>query len=326
MLWLAQYDCPYGMQCTLLSHPQHLLEARHAAHPTTYLPYNYAPYPPQVPYPQLLYTRYAPHPPLNPQPATPESQGLLQTDPWCEHGAGCALQNDEDHRQYFWHPCKEGKDCTKLNDALHTGQFYHFNTPFEDLVRTRHCLHGQGKTIDLLTTSCEHQWVTTLINNKGGLNGQRIDSIVRVNNGDMFEMFLSHVLSLQVNTASIKTLDNTHAHIKWLFHTPTAPAHVELVASHGLQFQFGAPLGDGIYFTTATNSPLFIPVNGTGSAAQCKHFVLSVVLVGTSVVGSAGRRLPPSGCHSTVDNQANPSTYVSFSKEHAYPAYIIKLK
>lgn len=295
---------------------------------------------PHPPFPQRVFAQglYNPHvhapynannaqaPPPSPQQQQ-QCRGLLHTDPWCEQGASCTLQEDESHRGYFWHPCKLGEDCTKKTDALHQGHFQHFTNPFEDLVRTRHCLRGQSSTLSLLSASQEYQWVATFIGNKGGLNGQRIESITRVNNAHLFEMFLSHVSSLQASgITTLKTLDNTHQHVKWLFHSPSQPAHVDVIPTHGLHFQFGSPLGDGIYFTSTTTAPLFRPVNGTNNAAQSKHFVLSLVLVGTSAVGSAGLRRPPAGSHSTVDNLANPTTFVTFLKEHAYPAYIVKVQ
>lgn len=286
---------------------------------------------PQVPGVYNPYTnpyRQANHAPASQQsPQQQQCSGLLHTDPWCEQGASCALQEDDSHRRYFWHPCKLGKDCPKTTDALHQGYFQHFVSPFEDLLRARYCLQGQSTTASLLATSHEYQWLATLVNTKGGLNGLRIVSISRVHNAYLFEMFLSHVTSLQASgTTALKTLDNTHAHVKWLFHTPSQPAHVDVVATHGLHSQFGSPLGDGIYFTSTTTSPLFRPVNGTNNTAQSKYFVVSLVLVGSSTIGSAGLRRPPSGCHSAVDNTANPSTYVSFLKEHSYPAYIVQIQ
>lgn len=48
------------------------------------------------------------------------------------------------------------------------------------------------------------------------------------------------------------------------------------------------------------------------------------ILIGNTCVGSSGLATPPPGYQSTVNDIANPSTYVIFDPDHILPLFIIE--
>ena len=60
-----------------------------------------------------------------------------------------------------------------------------------------------------------------------------------------------------------------------------------------------------------------------GLGGHCTMFVARV-LCGQTAAGNSGLRVPPAGCHSCVNNIANPSFYIIFDHNQCYPEYMIE--
>ena len=91
----------------------------------------------------------------------------------------------------------------------------------------------------------------------------------------------------------------------------------------------GTACGKGSYFAVAASySDGF---SGNSRTTGHKMMFLSKVIVGLYVVGNSGTVRPPPRdpskpyelYHSCVDNQANPTMFVVFENDQAYPEFLI---
>ena len=79
--------------------------------------------------------------------------------------------------------------------------------------------------------------------------------------------------------------------------------------------------GVGCYFSTTSNYAM-----SYSKGPRDKFVILAKVVTGRYQLGnqSTQRRHLQRRCHSTVDNQSNPTIFVVYHDASAYPEYVIK--
>ena len=122
------------------------------------------------------------------------------------------------------------------------------------------------------------------------------------------------------------------AEVRELFHGSNENA-VKAICQQGFDWRLsgvhGTACGKGSYFAVhASTSDGFAAKSGTSGHQM---MFLSKVIVGLYVVGNSSTVRPPPRdpskpynlYHSCVDNQSNPSMFVVFENDQAYPEFLI---
>ncbi|XP_028418569.1 protein mono-ADP-ribosyltransferase PARP11-like [Dendronephthya gigantea] len=157
------------------------------------------------------------------------------------------------------------------------------------------------------------------------LSNKTIHKIERVQNMDLWESY-----SRKLSKLSRKL--GRPAEVRDLFHG-TGENAVNAICQQGFDWRMngahGTAYGKGSYFAVAASySDGFSNVSRTTGH---KMMFLSKVIVGLYVVGNSNTVRPPPRdpnkpyelYHSCVDNQTNPTMFVVFDNDQAYPQFLI---
>ena len=139
-----------------------------------------------------------------------------------------------------------------------------------------------------------------------------IKRIRRVQHLDLYRRYITVKATMQIKRE------------KTLFHG-TLPENIDDIAMEGFNRSFrgenGTVYGEGCYF--ARDAKYSIQYASRDRSNQIRSMFIVKVLVGDSSLGERKMRKSPVGSQSVVNCIDNPTIYVTFHDDQAYPAYIV---
>jgi len=144
----------------------------------------------------------------------------------------------------------------------------------------------------------------------------QIETVWRIQNNIVYDSYCFHKNML-------KRIGVNDLNVQYLFHG-TSPDTAEKIIQEGFDMRLngknGTVYGKGIYF--ATHSSYSATYSVADKHARKVMFLASVI-VGRFALGNTNILKEPEGCQSTVDDLLNPSIYVVYHNQQAYPEYLI---